>query len=368
MKHKILSVAGLATVLLTIALLSAGCGLNPQFTYQGRLTDENGTPLNGDYSFTFRLYKSDTGGTALYEETKTLTVEDGLFDTEVGPTSIVAGIGTEDLSQPLWLEVEVDTETLTPRQRLYGAPYAFTLMPGAYISTTMSTVIHGASGAKAILNVVNSYDGNDVGGSDPALPALRVVGEQGIEIVNPIGSGASIHSDMSSSSSDLYLYSHDDIELFLDHDANSTGYFRIRNGAGNMVWYVDENGNHTASTYQSEVDAGDKRVSLYTVQSTENWFEDFGAASLKNGEAVVEIELLFAQTVNLSEDYHVFLTPLGDCHGLYVAEKTATSFTVRELGGGTAGIAFDYRLVAKRLGYETARLEPVSANLQADDE
>ncbi len=368
MKHKFFSVAGLAAVLLTIALLGAGCGLNPQFTYQGRLTDENGTPLNGNYSFTFSLYKSETGGTALYAETKTLTVEDGLFDTEVGPSSTVSGLGAEDLSQPLWLEVKVGAETLTPRQRLYGAPYAFTLMPGAYISTTMSTIIHGASGAKAILNVVNSYDGNDVGGSDPALPALRVVGEQGIEIVNPIGSGASIHSDMSATNSDLYLYSHDDIELFLDHDANSTGYFRIRNGTGAVVWWVSESGAHTASTFQSEVDVGDKTVSLYTVQSTENWFEDFGTASLKDGEAVVEIEPLFAQTVNLSEDYHVFLTPLGDCNGLYVAEKTATSFTVHELGSGTSDIDFDYRIVAKRLGYETERLEPASANLQADDE
>ena len=109
-------------------------------------------------------------------------------------------------------------------------------------------------------------------------------------------------------------------------------------------------------------------MSLYAVQSTENWFEDFGTASLKNGEAVVEIEALFAQTVNLSEDYRVFLTPLGDCNGLYVAEKTATSFTVHELGGGSADVDFDYRLVAKRLGYETERLEPVSTNLQTDDE
>ena len=109
-------------------------------------------------------------------------------------------------------------------------------------------------------------------------------------------------------------------------------------------------------------------MSLYAIQSTENWFEDFGAASLKDGEAVVEIEALFAQTVNLSEDYRVFLTPLGDCNGLYVAEKTATSFTVHELGGGSADVDFDYRLVAKRLGYETERLEPVSASLQSDDE
>jgi hypothetical protein len=52
----------------------------------------------------------------------------------------------------------------------------------------------------------------------------------------------------------------------------------------------------------------------------------------------------------------VFLTPNGDCKGLYVAQKSATSFVVRELGGGTSSIAFDYRIMAKRRGYEGIRM------------
>ena len=40
-----------------------------------------------------------------------------------------------------------------------------------------------------------------------------------------------------------------------------------------------------------------------------------------------------------------------------MASKSATSFEVRELGGGTTDISFDYRIVAKRLGYEELRLE-----------
>jgi hypothetical protein len=55
-------------------------------------------------------------------------------------------------------------------------------------------------------------------------------------------------------------------------------------------------------------------------------------------------------------DYHVFVTPNGDCKGLYVAQKSAASFVVRELGGGTSSIAFDYRIMAKRKGFEQARL------------
>jgi hypothetical protein len=64
-------------------------------------------------------------------------------------------------------------------------------------------------------------------------------------------------------------------------------------------------------------------------------------------------------------DYHVFLTPNGDCKGLYVAQKLPTSFVVRELGGGTASIAFDYRIMAKRKGYEQIRLADRTRQMNA---
>jgi hypothetical protein len=98
---------------------------------------------------------------------------------------------------------------------------------------------------------------------------------------------------------------------------------------------------------------------LYAMESPQNWFEDFGQATLVGGEAVVPIEPIFAQTVNLDLPYHVFLTPRGDC-GLYVAEQTASSFTVRGLNGATCEIGFDYRIIAPRLDYEDLRLEPAA--------
>jgi hypothetical protein len=93
------------------------------------------------------------------------------------------------------------------------------------------------------------------------------------------------------------------------------------------------------------------------MESPEVWFEDFGSETLVNGVAKVGLEPLFAKTVNATVDYHVFLTPLGDCQGLYIASKGPDSFEVRELGGGASNIAFDYRIVAKRSGYENARLD-----------
>jgi hypothetical protein len=104
------------------------------------------------------------------------------------------------------------------------------------------------------------------------------------------------------------------------------------------------------------VEGGAKKVALNGIASPEHWFEDAGSGQLTNGETVISIESVFGETVNTGMDYHVFLTPNGDCKGLYVAQKSATSFVVRELGGGTSSIAFDYRIMAKRRGFEQARL------------
>jgi hypothetical protein len=91
-------------------------------------------------------------------------------------------------------------------------------------------------------------------------------------------------------------------------------------------------------------------------RAPENWFEDAGSDRLSNGSAVVGLDPTFAQTVNTGLEYHVFLTPNGDCKGLYVSQKSPDSFEVRELGGGTSNIAFEYRIMAKRKGYENVRL------------
>jgi hypothetical protein len=105
-------------------------------------------------------------------------------------------------------------------------------------------------------------------------------------------------------------------------------------------------------------------VSLYAVESPDNWFEDFGSGRLSAGKSVIKLDSTFAATVNSSLDYHVFLTPSGDSRGLYVANRTATSFEVREQGGGTSSVSFDYRIVARRKGYENIRMADVTERQQ----
>jgi hypothetical protein len=84
---------------------------------------------------------------------------------------------------------------------------------------------------------------------------------------------------------------------------------------------------------------------LYCMESPELWFEDFGTAKLTRGRAVVKLDADFAKVI--TRDYRVFLSPEGDCRGLYV-RKSAGSFEVREFGGGKSNVAFSYRVVGRR--------------------
>ena len=96
---------------------------------------------------------------------------------------------------------------------------------------------------------------------------------------------------------------------------------------------------------------------MSAIESPQNWFEDFGEAELVNGAAVVQLDPTYTQTVNADTRYQVFLTPYGDCKGLYVTNRTATSFEVRELGGGAASLSFGYRIAVLRKNYENVRFD-----------
>lgn len=130
--------------------------------------------------------------------------------------------------------------------------------------------------------------------------------------------------------------------------ADSDGIY-VSVGAGNTGLIV------SGGTKNAVVATTQGARKLYTEESSEVWFTDYGFATLSGGTATVAIDQLFTETVALTEPYHVFLQPYGDAQ-LYVSERTPASFTVKA-GGGGSDVEFSYRIVAKRKGYETARLE-----------
>jgi len=151
------------------------------------------------------------------------------------------------------------------------------------------------------------------------------------------------------------------------YDTDSTGFpfYAATPGGGCSV---DGGGNLSCTGSKNAVvpiDGGQRIVALSAIESPKNWFEDFGSMQLSNGVAVIAIEPEFSQTVNTEQNYHIYLTPNGDCKGLYISQKTPTSFEVRELGGGTSSVNFDYRIVALRKNFEDIRLKDHTHDLDA---
>jgi hypothetical protein len=171
--------------------------------------------------------------------------------------------------------------------------------------------------------------------------------------------GAIIENNSNAGNATLYLLNNAAFTDLLDAD-NSNG----------TSCHIDNHANFycsgTVSTTNSTADG--QNLTSYAVQSSENWMEDFGTARLAAGSAHVTIDPAFAATVNTGVDYHVFLTPEGDCKGVYIAQKSADGFDVRELGGGKSSIAFDYRVVAKRKGFESLRLTDATPRVAKQQE
>jgi len=114
-------VLAIAAVLL-VTLPAAG-QMPQKMNYQVMLTDNSDQPL-ADQAVTlvFRIYNSDIGGVMLWNETHVTATN------SIGVVSVVLGTTTplqaNSFIQPLWMEVEVDSETLSPRRELVSAPYA----------------------------------------------------------------------------------------------------------------------------------------------------------------------------------------------------------------------------------------------------
>ncbi|MDB5175569.1 MAG: hypothetical protein JWM81_427 [Candidatus Saccharibacteria bacterium] len=112
----------------------ASATINPQISFQGKITNPDGTNIaNNSYSIRFRLYTDPTAdatntcaaNTCKWEETKSVTITDGIFQTALGDTTALPG-SVDFNSSALYLGIKVTTDAeMTPRVRFTASPYAF---------------------------------------------------------------------------------------------------------------------------------------------------------------------------------------------------------------------------------------------------
>jgi hypothetical protein len=134
------------------------------------LRQPDGTPINGPYTMTFRLYDDPVVAGALYSETlKNVMVRDGLFTVLLGD---VTPINTALFKQPLYVGIQVENDAeMAPRQRLAPVPYAVQLTDGVYVDAAGNVGI-GKTDPAAQLDV-----GGDLAVSGAVLGNLAVNGK-----------------------------------------------------------------------------------------------------------------------------------------------------------------------------------------------
>jgi hypothetical protein len=121
--------------------------ISPMISYQGRLV-ENGVPANGNRQMAFAIVVA--GGTPIWSLAATpVSVTNGLFQVNLGPfdESVIYHMHNQ-----LWLKVQVEGVDL-PEQPLLGAPYAFSLAPGAVVSGATTYAVFTAINTGASMGI-----------------------------------------------------------------------------------------------------------------------------------------------------------------------------------------------------------------------
>jgi len=134
---------GLVTILLFAMPLRAGFLDNEILTYQGRLLDNN-APVTGTVDMNFELWTSESGGSMVTSHSISgVTVSSGLFQVDLP-------FGSQPYEDGLWLEIEADGTTLTPRQRLAPVPLAMHALNSGDEFWQLSGGVPGYDGAVGI--------------------------------------------------------------------------------------------------------------------------------------------------------------------------------------------------------------------------
>ncbi len=217
----------LALMALIVSVTTVGAQVPTKMNYQVMLTDDSDQPLaNASVQIVFRLYTASSGGSLQWTETHNATTN------SIGVVSVILGETTPlpavDFDQPLWLEIEVESEILTPRRELVSAAYSLHAHDSDYLGGVQASD-YALDSEISGLGDGYSLDASD--GSPVDQVYVDAAGEVGIGTTTP--------------NEDLHI--HDGTGLVYARFTNSTtgtntgdGFKIGINGAGNAYLYQYE--------------------------------------------------------------------------------------------------------------------------------
>ncbi len=169
-----------------------------RMTYQGFLVDANGTALGNsaprNYDVVFRVWTAQTGGSRLWSEQQTVTVDKGFFNVLLGEGSAVSGEARPSLSAVFtgtdvsdrYVSVTVKAPGLgssdveiAPRLRLMTSPYSFLARQAvSVVNASGTSLVQGGSSALQINVPIQAAGGNSRGTSATDLQVTRSAADQ----------------------------------------------------------------------------------------------------------------------------------------------------------------------------------------------
>lgn len=185
MKHILSLIISLCAMQLAFAQI-------PQtLSFQGVLINTaNGSPVvTGTRDFTFELFTVSTGGAAIWTELQTgVQINDGVYNVILGSVNPFDGVPAVKFDMPYFLQVTVETETLSPRIALTSSGYDLNanlqdLADGNLTASKIDGSIDITNGGTGATNAINARTnlgvaiGVDVQAYDADLQDLAADGD-----------------------------------------------------------------------------------------------------------------------------------------------------------------------------------------------
>ena len=160
------SILLLTAMMVTLATAAAARAEVPEtLSHDGFLADAQGNPVTASLPFSFKIYTVETGGDPVWLEIiPSLSVSGGFYAATLGLSTPLKDVF--NAKKDVWLEISVDGDAISPRQKLGAVPYA--LVAGDAVGDIHPTSIT-VNGTKVI-----DSDGKWAG--DPAgIPGVKSV-------------------------------------------------------------------------------------------------------------------------------------------------------------------------------------------------
>lgn len=340
------------------------------FTYQGRLM-QNGEPVNGIVDLTFELRDAPVDGNFLGTvEFIDFPVVDGLVT-----VSLDYGPNVFD-GRPLWLEIEVNKNVLSPRQELSATPYALQtrgILVDAQetirvVRPTGDAVLQLETGEKIfrIATIKQEYEGDFIL-QLPQLGAFRILHNNGdpamglfedgtwrINTEDPGNANVHIHNDNNtlkvSSVNGVALVAetmHPTQDIIRAQSADGLE-FRVSKDeaffAGSLTIVGQLSKGSGSFRIDHPLDPENKYLSHSFVESPDMMNVYNGNVLLdQKGESIVELPAYFGA---LNRDFRYQLTCIGGHAPVYIAQEIVGNRF--KIAGGTPGLKVSWQVTGIR--------------------